>query len=72
MSITATVTNDNIKLPEGVHLPNGSTVEIKLIDTPRKTIAERFAKYIGVVKDGPGDRADNHDHYASGAPKRKP
>ena len=85
MSIITTVINNAIKLPEGVHLPDGTLVRIEVvkpttipltpptepIGEPRnKTIAERFSKYIGVIKDGPGDGADNHDHYASGAPKR--
>lgn len=72
MSITVTVTNDTIKLPEGVHFPDGTTLELHTIKPPRTTIAERLAKHIGVVKDGPIDSADSHDHYASGAPKQKP
>ena len=28
-----------------------------------KTIAERYGDFIGAVKDGPTDLADNHDHY---------
>jgi hypothetical protein len=33
MSITATVKNDLVKLPEGVHLPDGTRVRLKTIDT---------------------------------------
>ena len=75
MSITATVENDTIKLPAGVHLPDGTTVKIEAIVEPErqpsgKTFAERYAKYIGVVKDMPPDLAENLDHYLYGAPKR--
>jgi hypothetical protein len=35
-----------------------------------KTFAERYKKYIGCIKNGPPDLAENHDHYAHGAPKR--
>jgi hypothetical protein len=31
MSITATVKNNTIKLPDGVHLPDGTTVRIEAI-----------------------------------------
>lgn len=31
MSITATVENDTIKLPEGVHLPDGTAVRVEPI-----------------------------------------
>jgi hypothetical protein len=35
-----------------------------------KTFAERYKKYIGCIKNGPPGLAENHDHYAHGAPKR--
>ena len=76
MSITATVTNDTIKLPEGVHFPDGTTVRIEEVKTeheaPKKTFGERYKKYIGIVTDGPGDLAENHDHYLYGTSKRNP
>ena len=69
--IIATVENGVIKLPEGVHFPDGTKVIVEAEQAPaRKTIAERYAKYIGIVKDGPGDRAENHDHYLYGTPRR--
>jgi hypothetical protein len=76
MNITATVENDTIKLPAGVHLPDGTEVSIvpkmsrQTIETPLKTLEERFADIIGIW-DGPEDLAENHDHYTSGAAKRK-
>ncbi len=35
MSITATVENDTIKLPPGVHLPDGTTVTVESVEVPR-------------------------------------
>lgn len=68
MSITVTVTNDAIKLPEGVHLPDGTIVRIQVVKPtnvpltpPTKTFGERYRKYIGILKDGPTDLAENHD-----------
>ena len=75
MSIAATVENDTIKLPPGVHLPDGTNVEITLLDKSAApeggtTLHERLKDFIGCIKDGPEDLATEHDHYAHGAPKR--
>ena len=77
MSITATVENDTIKLPPGMHLPDGTEVSIeprtppRADEAPEQTFAERYAEFIGIWEDGPADLAAEHDHYASGTPKRK-
>ena len=75
MSITLAVEKDTIKLPTGVHLPDGTKVEVIL---PGETVAkeegatlyERMKDFVGCLKDGPADLAAEHDHYAHGAPKR--
>ena len=72
MSITATVENDTIKLPAGIHLPDGTPVRVEPIKDNGPTLAERLATFIGVAKDLPPDLAENHDHYLYGTPKRKP
>jgi hypothetical protein len=72
MSITATVMNDTIKLPEGVHLADATEVLILPQTKQRQRFAERYKEFIGCVKDAPADAADNHDHYLYGAPKSKP
>lgn len=78
MSFIATVEKGTIKLPPGVHLPDGTQVTIEPTQpypaesAKRKTFAERYAKYIGCVNTGLGDLADNHDHYLHGTPKREP
>lgn len=77
MSFTATVEHNMIKLPPGMHLPDGTQVSVELQgegrrEVPVQTFAERYAEFIGIWKDGPTDLAENHDHYASGARKRTP
>jgi hypothetical protein len=72
MSITATVENNTIKLPAGVHLPDGTQVRVEALEETGPTLAERLAPFIGVWKDGPTDLAINHDHHLYGAPKQKP
>lgn len=74
MSFTATVENDTIKLPPGFHLPDGTRVTVEPDHVTEKTLpstslAERLAEFIGCIKDAPPDLAENHDHYAHGAPK---
>ncbi len=68
-----------MKLPSGIQLPDGTEVELIVPDTDKLSptsklkpgwFAERFKDYIGIVKDGPPDLAENHDHYAHGTPKR--
>jgi hypothetical protein len=70
MSITATVEKDTIKLPEGVHLEDGTQVLILPQPRERSSNAQRWAKYIGCVETGIGDLAENHDHYLYGLPKK--
>ena len=75
MSITATVENDTIKLPAGVHVPDGTKVEITLPgksavpEKPGNALAW-MEKYAGCIKDLPEDFAAEHDHYIHGTPKR--
>ena len=45
MSITATVENDTIKLPPGVHLPDGTTVTVESAEAPRA--GDDFARLAG-------------------------
>jgi len=71
MSITASVVNDTIKLPAGVHLADDTEVVIlPKGQAPLKTFAERYARYIGSVDSSLGDLAENHDHYLYGTPKK--
>ena len=63
MSITATVENDTIKLPPGVHVPDGTPARIIFETVTGRTLAERYAGLIGITDALPEDMAENHDHY---------
>jgi len=75
MSITAVVENDTIKLPPGIHVPDGTKVEITLPeakpkDPNRKSVAQRYAKLAGLADDMPADLSRNLDHYVHGHTKK--
>jgi len=77
VSITGTVEKDTIKLPPGVHLPDGTAVRVELLPAPSdagssESFAERYAEFIGAVQEAPPDLAENLDHYLYGSPKRTP
>jgi len=81
MSITAVVENDTIKLPDGVHLPDGTPVEITLPHAatpsaaPGKELKAKspalawMVRHAGTIETLPGDFAEHHDDYIRG---RKP
>ena len=74
MSFIGTVTEDGkIAIPPEVKLPKGAVVRIEEIPAPgpAPTIWESLSEYAGVVTDMPSDLAENHDHYAHGALKRR-
>lgn len=72
MSIAATVENGSIKLPEGIHLPDGTRVEISLPQEEPAGEADRrwMLKYAGCIDGLPEDFAAEHDHYIHGTPRR--
>lgn len=70
MSIIATVENDTIKLPPGVHVPDGTTAHITFERGSGKSLAERYAGLIGITDALPEDMAENHGHYLHGTPKQ--
>lgn len=69
MSITAIVENDSIKLPPGVHVPDGTPARIVFEPVVEQTLAERYAALVGITDKLPSDMADNHDHYLHGTAK---
>lgn len=75
MSITATVENDTIRLPEGMHIPDGTQVVIETLE--RSSVSEDdslsrcLLKFAGIADDLPSDLAANLDHYLHGHPKRQ-
>lgn len=66
MSFTATVENDTIKLPPGVHLADRTRVTV---EPETGTFFDSIRDLVGSIKDAPADLAENHDYYAHGAPK---
>jgi len=75
MSITATVENDTIRLPLGMHIPDGTQVVIETVeragDSSSDSLARCLAEYAGIADDLPSDLAANLDHYLHGHPKRQ-
>jgi hypothetical protein len=71
MSITATVENGAIKLPPGVHLPDGTRVRVET-EPPRDSGSLAWIREFAGSVSGPADLAAEHDHYAHGTPKRTP
>jgi len=67
MSITATVEHDVIKLPKGVHLPDGTEVIVLPREKKVGSFAERHAHLIGTEGSGVGDLAEHHDRYLTGS-----
>jgi hypothetical protein len=75
MSITATVENDTIRLPEGFHIPDGTQVVIETIERSSApeddSLSRCLLKFAGIADDLPSDLAANLDHYLHGHPKRQ-
>ena len=74
MSFTGTVENDTIKLPPGVHLPDGTRVtieprEVSSDPIESESLSAFLERFAGCINTGRGVMAENHDHYAHGAPK---
>ena len=74
MSITATVEKDTIRLPEGLHIPDGTQVVIKTMERSGSanddSLARCLLQFAGVADDLPADLASNLDHYVHGHPKQ--
>jgi hypothetical protein len=74
MCITAIVENGTIKLPAGVHVPDGTKVEIMLPAAKESAAPQSFfdtiEDLVGSVDGLPDDFAAEHDHYIHGTPKR--
>jgi hypothetical protein len=75
MSITATVEKDTIRLPEGLHIPDGTQVVIETIErsaaSEDDSLSRCLLKFAGIADDLPSDLAANLDHYLHGHPKRQ-
>ena len=67
MTCTVKIANGIIRLPSEFNLPDGAEVQLTIPDAAlESSFAERYANYIGAVKDLPADLAANLDHYIHG------
>jgi hypothetical protein len=84
MTVRGKVKNGKVLLDKPDALPDGTEVEVRPLKNARKplktarkrkqplrSLAERYAGFIGSVKDLPRDMSNNLDHYLYGQPKRK-
>ena len=74
MTIRATVQDDTIKLPPGVHLADGTTVEIVAPSEAAATGSPLawMAEFVGSIDTLPPDAAERHTEYAHGRKRRLP
>ena len=71
MTCIVKVENGAIRLPPGIHLPDGAEVQLTVPDAPANgSFADRYAAYIGAADDLPADLAQNLDHYVHGHRKK--
>jgi len=73
MTYTGTVQNEPVILPADAHLPNGTSVAVRLLfsiefDTP-DALTEMFLEIAPRTRDLLSDLAARHDHYLHGHPK---
>ena len=62
MTCTVKVENGAIRLPPGIHLPDGAEVPLTVPDTPANgSFAARYAAYIGAAGDLPANLAQSID-----------
>jgi hypothetical protein len=86
MTVRGKIKNGKVVLDEPDVLTDGTEVEVRPLKkakrpgrsaTPRKTksrprsLAERYARFIGKARGLPPDMSGNLDHYLYGLPKRK-
>ncbi len=72
MTYRGHVKNGQITLDEPVSLPEGTKLNIEIVDSHEQepTVWEKLLELAGSVE-GPSDWAENHDHYIHGTPRRE-
>jgi hypothetical protein len=74
MNFTATIINDVIQLPAGMHFPDGTSVVIEPLIAPvrseKNSLSRSLLEFAGIADDLPPDLARNLDHYLHGQPKQ--
>ena len=72
MQWMGTIRDGKVILDDGAQLPEGTRVEITVVEQEVKEPTLAFMlKLAGTVNDMPPDMAAEHDHYIHGTPKRK-
>ena len=82
MTVRGKIKNGKVLLEEPRALPEGTEVEVRPVKPKKKkpnkgkkqrarSLSERLAPFIGVVKDLPADMSVNLDHYLYGHPKQQ-
>ncbi len=72
MTVFATFSNGKFVLPPDAQLPEGVRlrIDVEIAEAEKcRTLNDELREFIGICE-GPSDMAENHDHYAHGAPKR--
>ena len=59
------------KLDEGTEVVVEPVVQTANPERQPRTLAERYASFIGKAVGLPEDMAENHDHYLHGLPKKQ-
>ena len=72
MSITATVENDTIKLPPGVHLPDGTRVRVEPEQPAEGNALGWMKDFAGSIDTLPPDAAARHTELAHGRKRPLP
>ena len=68
LSFWEKVSKGTVILPPEATLPDGTEIRMEPVPSTR-TLAQRLSDVI-TVRGGPPDRAENHDHYIHGTPKK--
>jgi len=79
MTYRGRVTNGVVVLEPGVRLREGTDVRVEPVEETQEAakgsqearqLREGLLSFSGVVKEGPSDLAQNHDHYLHGTARR--
>ncbi len=72
MTYRGQIKNGVVVLEGNPPLPEGAQVELELLEEKDlQSLWDGLSKFAGTIDGLPSDMAENHDHYAHGAPKKK-
>lgn len=80
MTYRGRMRNGVVVLDDPASIPDGAPVSVRPLKARRpagalakrrRTVYERYKRFIGLAKGMPADFSINHDHYLYGTPKRK-